>query len=243
MIYVCEHHDRVLELWRRQDLRRVALVHVDFHDDLRGLLVDRRRRLAYAVGELAAGGVVDAGNFLAHAVLERRLTRLRWLHGEVGGRAWDLGIVRYESDWFALRHRLSQAWKRRAEVPLEFEERRIDDWPGIAAGERLSLDWDCFASRLQDAEGIDARLAAFCDRLGQTAPADSYLAYSPEYCRPSLERFLALVERLGARFGQTIEWLSPGLREGRLQPSGVRTAWPRRPLPRLALFLRRRGIF
>ena len=244
MIYVCEHHDAVLSHWRQRDLREMRLAHVDFHDDLRGLLVDRRRRVAYLVGAAASGAVeLDAGNFLAHAVMEQRLRAIRWIHGPIGGRAWDAGIVRYESDLAAWHHRLRHRLSGGREYTLEFEEILVDRWNGLEAEERLSIDWDCFASILLDEEGIDRRVGAFVERLGDRRPADTWVAYSPEYCRPTLERFNTFLEDLGRRFEQPVEWLSPDLREGRFHPTGVDAGLPRGAMMRLVLFLRRRGIF
>ncbi|HEX9637963.1 MAG TPA: hypothetical protein VGB99_10540 [Acidobacteriota bacterium] len=244
MIYVCEHHQAVLELWRREGRRGIRLAHLDFHDDLRGLLIDRRRARAYPIGALARGAApLDAGNFLAHAVLENRLEQIRWIHDRCGGRAFDAGIVRYQSDLFALPHRLRQALRRAPEAPLVFEERQLESWGGLETGERLSIDWDCFASILQDPSGIETRVAAFLDRLGSQLPPDTYLAYSPEYSRPSIEPFKQLANTLAARFRQPVEWLSPALERGELHPSGVDPLPPRTPLMALILFLRRRGLF
>jgi len=243
LIYACEHHDQLLPLWREQGLHGIRLAHVDFHDDLRGLLIDRRRGCALPLTALDPGDEVDPGNFLAHAVLEGRVTRIRWLHTLPGGRAWDLGIVRYESDLLAWPRRWRQRLAGRSSVPLEFSETLLDDWFGIEPGERLSVDWDCFASRLQDAAGIDRRVDAFVGRLGTEPPADCYLAYSPEYSHPTLDRFRALVERLAHRFGQPVRWLSPGLPEGRLHPDAARADRAPGPLSGLILRLRRRGIY
>jgi hypothetical protein len=244
VIYACEHHDEMLSHWRRTDLRDVALAHVDFHDDLRGLLVHRRRDIAYPIGQLARGrGPVDPGNFLAHAVLEGRLRKVCWVHGRVGGRAWDAGIVRYESDLFATHHRLRHRLTRGSEFPFEFEETSLETWRGPEQGDLLSVDWDCFASTLTDAEGVATRVATFFSRLGTVTPRDTWVAYSPEYSHPTLPAFNAFVARLGQRFAQPVEWLSAGFREGHLSPTDV-CAEPRRdPLMRLVLFLRRNGIY
>jgi hypothetical protein len=245
MIWVLEHHDEALAHWRRLDLRDLALAHVDFHDDLRGLLVDRRRRVAYPIGPMARRSVgVDAGNFLAQAVLEGRIRRLRWIHDRVGGRAWDAGIVRYESDLFAAHHRLRHRLRRGPERPLAFDETLIEDWEGPRPEERLSVDWDCFASRLLDAGGIERRAEAFLAKLRPgSAPRDAWVAYSPEYSHPSLDPFGSFVGRLAERLAQPVEWLSPGLREGRVHPTGVDGDLPRDPWMRAILFLRRRGLF
>jgi hypothetical protein len=244
VIYACEHHDEMLSHWRRLELREIALAHVDFHDDLRGLLVHRRRGVAYPIGRLARErGSVDSGNFLAHAVLEKRLRKVRWVHGRVGGRAWDAGIVRYESDLFAMHHRLRHRLARGGEFPLEFEETWLESWQGPQQGDLLSVDWDCFASTLLDAGGVAARVDDFFSRLGTVTPRDTWVAYSPEYSHPTLPAFGGFVARLGQRFAQPVEWLSTGLREGRLSPTDS-CAEPRRDLlMRLVLFLRRNGIY
>jgi hypothetical protein len=244
VVYACQHHDEVLAHWRRCDLRNAALLHVDFHDDLRGLLVDRRRAVAYPIGKLARGvAPVDPGNFLAHAVLEERLHAIRWVHGPVGGRAWDSGIVRYESDLFAWHHRLRHRLAGGVEVPLRFEEVLLEAWGGPRPDELLSVDWDCFASTLIDPEDLEQRVERFLDSLGTVVPRDTWVAYSPEYCHPTVEAFLRFVARLAERFAQPVEWLDEGVGPGRITQRCERTDLPRDPLTHLALFLRRRGIY
>ncbi|MCZ7566017.1 MAG: UPF0489 family protein [Burkholderiales bacterium] len=242
MIYVCEHHDAVLQIWRQQEARQISLTHVDFHDDLRGLVVDRRRRRAYAV----AGGLeeVDVGNYLAHAVLERRIERVQWVHDIPGGRMYDWGIVRYESDIRAVPDRLWRAIRRSAEVPFSFEESLLSDWRGVPHGDRLSVCWDCFASILQDPSGTRGRVEVFLERLGSAIPPDTYLAYSPDYCvAEHLPLFLDLVETLSQRFGQPVTWLSPNLRIGEVHPEGNDARLPTGWLSRSVFWLHRKGIY
>lgn len=244
MIYACEHHDAVLEHWQLRDTRDIRLVHVDFHDDLRGLLVDRRQRLAYPIGRAARSWpMVDPGNFLAHAVVQGRVRGIRWLHERIGGRGWDAGIVRYESDLSAAHHRLAHRLRRGPEYPLEFEEGLLESWGGLKRGELLSVDWDCFASILTERTTIDTRVTAFLEGLGSVIPEHTWVAYSPEYSHPSLDPFKRFVQRLGERFAQPVEWLSPGLPAGQLHPTDVDASLPRSPLMRLTLYLRRKGIF
>lgn len=244
MIYAAEHHDELLHLWRRQDRRGIALCHVDFHDDLRGLMIGRRRGVAYPIGALAGGRApLDEGNFLAWAVLERRIERLRWVHPVPGGRAWDTGIVRYEGDLSGWPRRLGHLLRRGDELRLGFEELRLERWSGLRPGEHLSLDWDALASVLDDAAGIEARAARLLDRLGPVVPPASYVVHSPEYCHPSLPQFRQLLGTLECRFAQPVEWLSPGLEQGRLSPRGRDPRPPRDAWTRAILFLRRRGIY
>lgn len=244
MIYVCEHHDAVLDVWRQNDVRGIRLAHVDFHDDLRGLLVDRRRGRAYPIRGLAHGSSpVDPGNYLAHAVLEGRLDEMRWIHDIPGGRGWDTGVVHYESDVSALPDRLAHARSGRPEMPFRFSEVLLREWAGVAAGEQLSVDWDCFASVLLDVGGTAERVETFLSRLGPHTPPDTFACFSPDYSAPGgLPAFLDLVNEFARRFNQPVEWLSPGLLEGKLQPEGRYTGLPRSLLRRAVLHLRRRGL-
>jgi hypothetical protein len=244
LIYACEHHDQVLSLWRERDLRDIALAHVDFHDDMRGLLVDRRRHVAYAIGKLARGEAPpDAGNFLAHAITDGRVDRVRWIHDVPGGRAWDMGIVRFERDLFALPQRVRHAFSGGTEHALRFEELLLDRWQGVHAGERLSVDWDCFASILLDTGGIARRVELFLSRLGDEVPLETYVVYSPEYSHPSLAGFRGLLSELARRFEQPLEWLSADFEQGRSNPTPVDARLPTSPLPKLILRLRRMGIY
>jgi hypothetical protein len=241
VILVAEHHDQLLQRWREEDRRGISLCHIDFHDDLRGLLIDPQQGRACAMGALERGEApADPGNFLAHAVLEGRVERVRWLHDVPGGRAWDSGIVRYSTD---LTMRLRGQKVGPNSVPLHFEEQQLTNWDGLQEGELLSVDWDCFASHLLEAGSWRERAARFLDGLGQQIPAQSFLVYSPEYSQPSLQPFLEFAEQLSQRFGQPIEWLSPGLQTGELTPAQVETTLPTDPWMRCVIGLRRIGIY
>ncbi|MDH3224489.1 MAG: hypothetical protein OEO23_12295, partial [Gemmatimonadota bacterium] len=66
-IYTVESHDEVLGIMRSDGIRGARLVHVDFHCDMRGLLIDRQQRRAYRIWDRNPD--LDEGNYLAHAVL------------------------------------------------------------------------------------------------------------------------------------------------------------------------------
>jgi hypothetical protein len=244
VIYVCEHHDEVYALWRRKNLRGIHLSHIDFHDDLRGLLIDRKRGRAYPIGKFARQVCpIDDGNFLAHAVIEGRLDRVSWVHFAKGGRAWDFGIVRYESDLLAIPARLRQFFLPGKEYPLQFEEVVMENWQGLAPGDALSIDWDCFASINLDHGGIDNRLQEFLDRMGSQIPPDTYVAYSPDYSHPSLESFNGMLDTLSSRFKQQVEWLKPNLKRGELNLTGQDASLPHEGVRKIILALRRLGIY
>jgi hypothetical protein len=168
---------------------------------------------------------------------------VRWVHFAKGGRAWDLGIVRYETDLFSLPHRLRHVLSRSKEYPLSFEEICMEEWQGLAPGDNLSIDWDCFASILQDRAGISDRVIDFLDRLGTDIPENTYVAYSPEYSHPTLEAFKELLLVLEGRFGQRIEWLSPDLKSGKFHLAGTNARLSRRPVRKLIVAMRRIGIY
>jgi hypothetical protein len=245
MIYVCEHHDEILSLWRRLELGGIRLAHVDFHDDLQGLIINRRRGIAFARRALLKDEV-HPGNFLAKAVIESRLDAVRWVHDIPGGRGWDTGVVKYTSDPSVMIGRIRRTieLKSMSKYKFEFEEIRLRKWTGPETGERLSVDWDCFASILQDRATVTERVNTFIAHLGDHIPVDSYFCYSPDYShRDSLSAFIELVDLLSRRYGQNVEWLSPGLKEGKLNPEGIDTTLPSAPLARFRLFLRRYGLW
>ena len=48
-VYVGDEHDQVLALWRRRGPFSLRVLHLDFHCDMRGLLIDRRAGRAYRI--------------------------------------------------------------------------------------------------------------------------------------------------------------------------------------------------
>ena len=120
VIFVADAHHRLSWHWKDTGARALRLAHVDFHCDMRGLLIDRREQRAESReqraesrGQRAEGrghdrrgpGWVDQGNDLTHAVSEGMVESIDWVHDPHGGRRYDLGTVRYASD---LRSRISR---------------------------------------------------------------------------------------------------------------------------------------
>ena len=128
------------------------------------------------------------------------------------------------------------------QVELHFEELQIEQWTP-AGQERLSIDWDCFASVMLQERGLSERIDAFLKRLEGFVPIDSYVCYSPEYSHPSLDLLRVFVEKLSALKGQQVRWLSSGLPRGEVRTCRVDGRLPRDLLSRRVLFLRRRGIY
>jgi hypothetical protein len=78
-IYLMERHDQLMDVWRQLNLRDAHVVHLDFHCDMRGLLVDAQASRAYRITVRSPD--LDEGNFITHAIFEGRVSRLRWKPG------------------------------------------------------------------------------------------------------------------------------------------------------------------
>ncbi len=197
-LYVANDHSALLHLWRRTNQRGLRLLRFDAHCDLRGLVVDEvcGRAAARLDPRLLEGGV-DGGNFLSHAVLERRVQSIRWVHGPHGGRDRDLGTVAFATD---LPQSLISRW-RHGWVPLRFRGMAsLDPKQSIAPGEELDLDFDYFASRLAPRASIDTAIEDFFGRNWDTAPDVIYFACSPDYCHAVPETLAGFIARLETFF-------------------------------------------
>lgn len=201
---MADEHHRLHWLWRDLGARGLRLCHVDFHCDMRGLLIDRpgQRAAVHDPSELA---VVDQGNFLTHAVNDGVVTGIRWLHAPRGGRRYDHPTVRYEGD---LRVRLRPPrdldWQ-----PLAFREEDLTAWSGPRPGEVLDLDWDALACTLYTPDESRSLQEAFLATPFEVVPEVSTLIFSPcsSYLAPA--PFEAFLERLADKLGARVERLSP----------------------------------
>jgi hypothetical protein len=207
VIYTMERHHELLHLWRAQNAASLRIAHLDFHCDMRGLLIDRRAGRAYRIGDRFPD--LDQGNFLTHAVIEGRIAGARWVHDEPGGRVHDIGTVKFESDLTALPHRLAVALRREEGIALEYDVVRSSEWNGLREGERLDIDWDYFACTEYPPGSIPARIDAFWQSTSPVTPDETYICYSPEYSHPSRDLFAGFVTDLAERFGATVVALEP----------------------------------
>lgn len=206
-LYVMERHDQLLDVWRELDARQLAVTHVDFHCDMRGLLVDVEAGRAHA--ELAGLPPLDEGNYITYALLEGRVARVRWVHDRPGGRLDDVNGVRLLSD-------LSSRWRARglrqqpeAGLRFTYQAMTFEDWQDIEPGEFLDIDWDVFASIAYPPESIGRRVERFLRRPFRHAPAHIALCYSPGYAHETRPEFEAFAERLAARFDARTVHLPP----------------------------------
>ena len=198
-IYVAEHHGQLLDLWREQDARSLEILHLDFHCDMRGLLIDRNAGKAFRIPDFFSQEA-EEGNFLTHAVLEGRVKSLRWIHDEPGGRRDDVCTVKYESDLTSLPFRLFNSVTGREGLSLAYSEVSYKEWSGLHNGEVLSLDWDFLASKKYPIDSVHRRVESFLNMEFKTVPKQVFICYSPEHCHPSKEQFRGFVSTLGRLF-------------------------------------------
>ncbi len=248
VIYTMERHHQLLHLWRDQGVAPRRIVHLDFHCDMRGMLIDRRAGLAHRIRDRFPD--VDQGNFLVHAVLEDHVAGIRWVHDDPGGRVHDIGTVKFESDLTALPHRLALALGGAKGTPLDYEVVRSGEWDGLREGEHLDIDWDHFACTEYPLESIQDRIEAFWRTRGPAIPDQAYISYSPEYSHPSRHLFAGFVRDMADRFESNVVELAPpdtGSGPNR-RPISAYLPSPlyrraRRAYHRTARILKQRGVF
>ncbi len=204
-IIVCEEHNQVYEIWRERNQRGLTVTHVDFHCDLHGLLIDRRRGRAYIANpNETALPPVDPGNYLAHAILDGTVTSLRWVHDPHGGRRYDVGTVKYESDLSIVPYRLLHRVRDAREVPVVFEELTFDEWDGVIDGHQLDIDWDALGSKEYDLSRVRTLMESFLKRTFSAIPETTFVVFSPGYSHSERGLYEEFIERLASRFSATI---------------------------------------
>jgi hypothetical protein len=201
-LYAIEQHDQLLDLWRQQDVHNLSVVHMDFHCDMRGLLINRERQRAYGISDFLWG--IDEGNFLTHAILEKKVSKLLWIHQIPGGRDYDHGTVKYESDAFALSTGWVSKHLSKHFVPFEYRVIQLEDWDGFQDEDVLDIDWDYFACKQYSTSSIDQRVATFLSTKFLSIPPQTVVCYSPNYSHPSREQFENFISELAIKFSAEI---------------------------------------
>lgn len=203
-IIMADNHEQVYPVWVERGHRNVKLTHLDFHCDMRGILIDRPAGKAFFTSHREST-FVDRGNFLAHAIMNGIVTDLTWVHGPNGGRAHDHGpVVAYESDWLAPLHRHNHKRSGMAEADIRFRECLMEDWQGLEPAEQLDLDWDAFASVEHEPGHREELVEAFMARDFNVIPELTFLIYSPGYSDPDRTLYEAFAERLADRFSAQV---------------------------------------
>jgi hypothetical protein len=190
-LYVMERHDQLLHVWRELNLMNLSVAHLDFHCDMRGLLVDQGAGRAYRTRD--GSPELDEGNFITHAILEGRVGRIRWIHDVPGGRRDDVNGIKLTSDLTA-----RWTWRRlkprdEPSAPLIYEALTFSEWIDLEPGEFLDIDWDVFACKDYPAGDHQQRLEVFRQRKFSHTPKYVALCYSSDYShdtRDEFERFI-----------------------------------------------------
>ena len=193
-VYVLEHHQQVYEIWQRQGWRNLKVAHVDFHCDMRGLLIDRNRQCVWRIRDVREN--LDCGNYLRHAVFDGTVSGIRWVHDTPGGRMFDVNSVKYTTDATAIPHRLLLRIRGQQPIPLSYEQVHLDDWAGVAENEFLDIDWDTFAEESMTRSEIASRVDRFFDRELSPHLVGAAVCYSPNHSLDTREEFEAFCSRL-----------------------------------------------
>lgn len=197
-LFVIENHDQLYHLWSQQDARNLHVCHVDFHCDLRGLLIDRAKKVAYKIHDVRSG--VDMGNFLAHAVAEGRVDAVSWVHGTPGGRRCDVNTVKYTEDITALPFNLAIRLKRLIPLPLDYSVAEMNSWPGPKEGDFLDIDWDVFAAHEIPLNELEQRVETFFSKSLVAPLSGISICYSPSHSHATRAQFAEFVGRLEERY-------------------------------------------
>ena len=246
-VFVVEYHDQVFKLWQEQRLTSRKVLHLDFHCDLRGLLIDREAQHAFRIWDRFPN--LDEGNFLTHAVLSGIITGVRWVHDQPGGREYDLKTVKYRTDLTALGHRLMLFVRKDQGVPLQYEVLPQSRWTGLQPGELLDIDWDFFASQEYPVDSIQQRLDEFFGKDFSHRPEHVYVCYSPGYSHPTRDLFRSFVGQLAELFEAEVVDVPGSQPTPSYRPDGLAkvpralVSTARTLYHRLGLALRKRGIY
>lgn len=203
-IYVADNHEQVYPIWQENEIKGAKLTHLDFHCDMRGIMIDRKAGRAFFTSQRETT-FIDRGNFLAHAIMNGMISDISWVHGPRGGRAYDVGpVVSYESDTLAWLHRYNHKKSGREAVALNFKQCLLKDWGGLQPNEILDLDWDAFASVEYDAAHREELIEAFFAKDFMHIPELTTLIYSPGYSDPDRKLFETFTNQLADKFGADI---------------------------------------
>lgn len=250
LLHVIELHDQLLEVWREQNATELRIAHLDFHCDMRGLLVDRCAQVVWPIGDL---GEVDEGNFLAHAVREGRIASIHWIHDIPGGRRYDVGTVMYATDLSVRLRRWRWRVKHHDPLSLDYEVTEFEDWTRLQPGEFLDIDWDFFAAKEYPIETIDSRVQSFLNMDLGCAPQHISVCYSPDFSHPTREQFEQFITQLAQKHQAEIVRHPPPAATQSVQQSSDEAHFIKRFLLRLrhrcrpalrafTLWLKQRGI-
>ena len=212
-ILIAEEHDQVYQILFERQVQKIAIAHIDFHCDMRGLMIDRLRGIAYMASHYEAT-FIDDGNFLSHAIMNGIVSSIRWVHDPHGGRSHDFGgSVKYESDTTASAHGLLHRLRGGHEASIAFEELYFHDWDGVRPGEYLDIDWDAIASVEYRPSHIRKLMDDFVNRDFPVIPETTFLVFSPSYSDQDRNMFEEFAVRLKEKFSAHIVRLAKPIKQ------------------------------
>lgn len=200
-LYVIDQHDQLIHIWRELGRQDLDVVHVDFHCDMRGLLVDRDNQCGWQIPEVRK--TLDEGNYMRYAIFEGIVSSITWVHGTPGGRLHDVHTVKYTSDLLSRRYRktinVNQA------IPLSYQVFTMDEWEGVDRPVFLDIDWDTFADCSLPVDEIERRVDQFLSKPIRKDLEGICICYSPYHSHPSNEAFDEFVDRIADRFEAEVD--------------------------------------
>lgn len=199
-LYAFDQHDQLLHIWREIGSKSLNVVHVDFHCDMRGLLIDREQQCGWRIPEVRQ--TLDEGNYLRYAIFEGIVSSVTWVHGTPGGRLFDVHTVKYTSDWSSRFNR--QTVKEAEPISLPYQELEMSEWQGINGPAFLDIDWDTFADQSLPVSEIDRRVQQFLKKpLGDDLQGVA-ICYSRHHSHDTREQYNAFVNQMAERLGAEI---------------------------------------
>lgn len=194
-LYAFDQHDQLLHIWREIGATSLNVVHVDFHCDMRGLLVDRERQQGWQIPEVRQ--TLDEGNYLRYAIFEGIVSSVTWVHGTPGGRLYDVHTVKYTSDWSSRFNQ--QAINESAPIPLPYQEVEMSQWPGIEGPAFLDIDWDTFADLSLPKSEIDQRVQQFLEKPLGNELLGVAICYSQHHSHDTRAQYNSFVRQMAER--------------------------------------------
>lgn len=202
-LYVIENHNQLYDIWKRENVKGLDVAHLDFHCDMRGIMVNRKKQIAYRVPDVRKG--VDMGNFLAHSILEGMVGSVKWIFDTPGGRKYDVHTIKYSTDVTSTQYNLFAKMGLIRSFPFQYEAVEFSKWRGAERTEFLDIDWDVFAALEIKADELTNRVERFFDKTHDKGLSGISVCYSPSHSHPTRTEFESFVDRVAAMCDAEIE--------------------------------------
>ncbi|MEM9940634.1 MAG: hypothetical protein AAF939_03515 [Planctomycetota bacterium] len=201
-LFVIENHHQLYDIWEDYEFRNISVTHLDFHCDMRGIMVDPKRQLGYRIPDVRKG--VDMGNFLAHAVFDGFVNEIKWIYDTPGGRKWDIHTIKHTSDFTSMPYKFLANTGAIRPFEFPYQEVLMKDWQGVGKGEFLDIDWDIFAALEIDQQELEERVDSFFQKTHHQDVVGISICYSPHHIHSSQPQFQQFVDQVAALFNAEI---------------------------------------